>query len=48
LLEAATNLNGFWWPVATNVADSYGFLIFYDQNATNPQRFYRTTQPAAP
>ena len=48
LLEEATNMGGTWWPIATNIADTNGFLIFKDPNATNPQQFYRTAQPAAP
>ena len=45
LLETATNLNGFWWPIATNIANTNGFVNFVDPGATNDQRYYRTTHP---
>ena len=45
-LQTATNVNGPWWPIATNTASlNDGSLIFVDTNATNSQQYYRTAQP---
>ncbi len=45
MVQMTTNLSGPWWAVSTNTIGTNGFWLFTDPNATNPQQFYRLTQP---